>query len=305
MKRWRNLSAGVMLALMALTFFVVGLTLTAASPGALEPGGVLVPLGTDQADVRAAYAEALGHLYDGGRLHRLAAATSLPTQPGDLYVPPGEVVTDTFCAACSRQVLAGATPLTRAYALRPGRVALFRSSVTYTLGNEGEAVAMWEYAVCASSSTATCAGGALHDPGRGRRWSPTSRLRSAHLAGSFNADARTRCWMPWTRPAASTPSLPSWRTAARFTPRAQGCKSRRRRGCCLLAPSIPTRTIALGRGGRHQPGPVERAAPDSPLAWRWRTETLYVLDDPLLTADESVEVIAEFTNVRGTRGSRR
>jgi len=305
MKRWRNLSAGVMLALVPLTFFVVGLSLTAASPGALEPGGVLVPLGTDQADVRAAYAEALDHLYDAGRLHRLAAATSLPTQPGDLYVPPGEVVTETFCAACSRQVLSGTAPLTRAYALRPGRVALFRSSVTYTLGSEGEgeAVAMWEYAHVRE----------LFD-GYLRHAVPYATLDedgvTTDLAGydllilpAFNADY-TDAVLDTLDATGGLDALAAFVDQG-GTLYAQGAGLHIAQAAGVLPGGTvdPTARVTLWEGeGITNRGYLYVTAPDSPLAWRWRTQTLYVLDDPLLHTDEGVEVIAEFTNAENDEG---
>ena len=68
MKPWRMLTVLLTAGLLLGVF----LTLTAAAPPDLEPGGLIVPLGPAQPDLRAAYAEPLRHVYRGGRVQWLA-----------------------------------------------------------------------------------------------------------------------------------------------------------------------------------------------------------------------------------------
>ena len=97
MKSWRVLIALLAAGLLLGAFWHLSV---AAAPPDLEPGGLIVPLGPTQTDLRAAYAEPLRHVYRGGRVQWLAHTaplTAAPVQPGDLYLPPGEVDAD-FCS---------------------------------------------------------------------------------------------------------------------------------------------------------------------------------------------------------------
>ncbi len=71
MKHWRILILTVLMA----SLFGWGLHLIAAAPGELEPGGLVVALGSEQIDLRAAYREPLEQLYNGGR------CTAWPPRP--------------------------------------------------------------------------------------------------------------------------------------------------------------------------------------------------------------------------------
>ncbi|MFP4345743.1 MAG: hypothetical protein ACLFU8_13700 [Anaerolineales bacterium] len=292
MKSWRTLIA-LTGALLALALF---LGLIAAAPGALEPGGVVVPLGTDQADLRAAYAQPLRHLYGGGRLHRLASAA-----PGDLYLPPGEVDPAAFCPTCTRQALSGTLPLSRAYALRPARVALFRSSVTYSIGEEeGEGVAMWEYAHVRE----------LFD-GYLRGAVPYATLDESALLTdlegydllilpAFNREAQSDLLNLLDEGGGLTAIHDFVAEGGMLYAQGTGLLIAQAAGVLPEGMVAPDETLELeppddfaNRGRLHV------LLPDSPLALSWLTDTLYILDDPVLRPGEGEEVtvVAELTNV--------
>lgn len=117
MKRWHTLSAGIILALVALGLFGWGLSRSAAAAtqATVSAGDTVVPMGPAQADVRTAYHDVLAHLYGGGRVHWAADALGDGTlglfAPGDFIIPEG---LDTTAAHVD---LTGTLPLTRTYAL--------------------------------------------------------------------------------------------------------------------------------------------------------------------------------------------
>ncbi len=322
MKSWRMLTVLLVAALTLGAF----LHFAAAAPPELEPGGVVVPLGPAQANLRAAYVESLREVYRGGRVRWLAhdgplsdpLALAGVVQPGDLYLPPGEA-SPNFCSACTRHELSGTLELSRAYALRPARVALFRSSATYSIGEEGEGVAMWEYAVFRQ----------LFD-GYLRGAVPYVTLDEAgliaDLAGydllilpAFNREAQDAVLNLLGESGAAS-AIQDF-VAGGGTVYAQGTGLIIAEAAGVLPPwSVdPYETISLlppddfaNRGQLHL------LQPESPLAPSWLTDTLYILDDPLIWPDEggAIEVIAELANadywggtvpavIRGSHGAGR
>lgn len=298
MKSWRVLIALLAAGLLLGAFWHLSV---AAAPPDLEPGGLIVPLGLMQTDLRAAYAEPLRHVYRGGRVQWLAHTaplTAAPVQPGDLYLPPGEVDAD-FCSTCATLVLTGTVEISRAYALAPGRIALFRSSVTYPIPPAGEAVAMWEYAMFRQLFDVYLRGAA-----------PYTTLDEAGLsAGLEGYDLLVLPAFNREQTDAVIEALGDvgLSTIAEFvsnggTLYAQGAGLLIAQAAGVLPPGTvdPVAVIELvPEDAFENIGRLEILMPESPLAWSWHTEALYVLDDPVLTADAPVDVAAVFTNTLG------
>ncbi len=304
MKRWSVLFS-LMIALLLFDIFLSGLRL-AAAPGLLEPGGTIVHLGAAQADPRAAYREPLRHLYAGGRLHRLAPETAIsgtallpgPALPGDLYIPPGEVGAD-FCASCTRSELAGRQPLSRAYALHPLRVVLFRSSVK-VYDEPGEMVAMWEIAEVRQALDGYLLGAVPYDV-------LTETQLVADLAGydllivpAFRSDARDAVLSALYESGAAD-AIRDF-VAGGGTLYAQGTGLFVAEDAGLLPEGTvdPYTTIELAPADAFaNRGRLSVVMPGSPLAYGWLTDSLYILDDPLIYPDDlgEMEVVAELTNV--------
>ncbi len=299
MKRWPILFS-MALAWLLLGVFSGGLRL-AAAPAALEPGGVVIPLGARQADVRAAYRLPLARLYAGGRLHRLAQSDALTSTalPGDLYVPPGEGATPPYPYTAFE--LAGTLPLSRAYALFPGRVALLRSTVTVPVAmDDGYVMAMWELAHIRQVLE-----GYLFNA------VPYTVLTEADAAAqlsnydvliipAFRNDARDAV----RERLAETGALDAIAAfvAAGGTLYAQGS------GLWIAeqAGVLPAGTVNLdaplqlvGADAFANQGWLDIVQPESPMAWSWLTSSLYILDDPTLVPRGEIEVIAELSNAEG------
>ena len=303
MKRW-SVIFSLMIALLLLGMFSGGLRL-AAAPADLEPGGVVVPLGERQAALRLAYRDSLAHLYDGGRLHWLATpdpvtgTAILPgqAQPGDFYLPPGE--NDREAYPYTAYPLQGTLPLSRAYALTPGEIAVMRSTVTVPMELEGGYVtAMWElpeirqvldgylmdaipYAVLTETQIAADLGD--YD----LLIIPAFRIENrdeiiAHLTATGALDALSAF-------VANGGAL-----------YAQGSGLEIAEAAGLLpegAIDLEHPLRLLDEGGATHAGQLNILRPDSPLAYSWLDTNLYVLDDPTIAAVEGMEVIAELTNV--------
>lgn len=283
-----------------------------AAPADLEPGGLVIPLGARQADVRAAYRLPLANLYGGGRLHRLAQSDTLtgmalipgPVLPGDLYVPPGAGATPPYPYTAFE--LAGTLPLSRAYALFPGRVAVLRSTVTVPLEiGSGYVMAMWELA----DIRQVLEGYLLNAV-------PYSVLTEAEAAArladydllivpAFRSDARDAI----RERLAETGAL---NAIAAFVD-AGGALYAQGSGLWIAeqAGVLPEGTVnldapiqLLGGDAFANQGWLDIVQPESPMAWSWLTDSLYILDDPVLQlppagggTEGGVEVIAELSNV--------
>ncbi len=299
---------------------IIGLSLAltlklGAAPADLEPGGSVIPLGGRQADLRAAYREPLAHLYSGGRVHRLwpesALSSTVMLSPagtaimpgvvnvGDLYLPPDEVPA-TFCASCTRHDLAGTQPISRAYALFPGRVAVLRSTVTVPVEmDDGYVMAMWELAPIRQVLD-----GYLLDA------VPYTVLTEAEAAAelsaydllivpSFRNDAREDVLARLAAHGALEAVAAFVKNGGTLYAQGSGLHIAEAAGV-LPAGTVEDMSLTLFPEDRtNNRGHLEILQSDSPLAWSWLTQSLYILDDPVLWADEGVEVIADITNVYG------
>lgn len=305
MKR-RRILLSVVLAVMLLGVWAWSAQFSAATSTDLRAGGVLVPLGLRQADLRGAYMDSLRHLYDGGRLHWLAGAPPLsatvhlpsPARAGDFYLPPGEALTST-ASLYTAYSLSGTLPLSRAYALFPAHVAVWRSTVTVPVAvDAGYVVAGWEIA-------------------------EIRQVFDDALMGAVPYDVLTEAQMADRLPAYDVLILPAFRSSARdaVVQRLQsgGAFTAWRdfvsRGGTILAQGsalylleaagiFPAGTVNLDAPVPLLPedalvnrGRLRLRQPDSPLAYSWLTDTLYVLDDPLIVPEEPMEVVAEFANL--------
>ncbi|MEJ5309103.1 MAG: hypothetical protein WHX52_04985 [Anaerolineae bacterium] len=278
-----------------------------AAPADLAPGGLVIPLGARQADVRAAYRLPLVRLYAGGRLHRLAQSDALtgtalipgPALPGDLYTPPGEGATPPY--PYTAYELAGTLPLSRAYALFPGRVAVLRSTVTVPVEiDDGYVMAMWELAdirqVLEGYLLNAVPYSVLTEADAAARLADYDLL----IIPAFRSDAREAVR---TR-LAETGALDAIAAfvGAGGTLYAQGS------GLWLAeqAGVLPEGTVNLDapiqlrtEDAFANQGRLTVLQPDSPLAWSWLTDSLYILDDPTLLSGGALEVIAELNNAEG------
>jgi hypothetical protein len=125
---------------LSLLIFTMGAASQAelSQQAAAQPDDTIIPMGPAQPGVRQAYRDVLTHLYGGGRVHWAASSVPTPSvQPGDFVIPGG------LDTSADHAQVTGTLPLSRAYALRPGQVALLRSSVVVTTG-QNQFVAMWE-----------------------------------------------------------------------------------------------------------------------------------------------------------------
>jgi len=122
--RHSRLLISITLSLAALGLLIAALN--TPSQAAILPGDTIVPMGLAQSDTRTAYRAVLGHLYDGGRVHWADSPISGTVQPGDFVVPGGLDTTT------GHTDVTATLPISRAYALRPGGVAVLRSTVVVT-----------------------------------------------------------------------------------------------------------------------------------------------------------------------------
>ncbi|HQH37382.1 MAG TPA: hypothetical protein PLH19_02455 [Anaerolineae bacterium] len=293
---------------------LLGLLLTfslSAAPADLEPGGVVIPLGARQADGRAAYRLPLARLYAGGRLHRLAQSDALtgtvlipgPALPGDLYVPPGEGATPPYPYTAFE--LAGTLPLSRAYALFPGRVAVLRSTVTVPIEiDDGYVMAMWELA----DIRQVLEGYLLNAV-------PYTVLTEADAAASladydvliipaFRNDARDAV-RDRLHETGALEAIAAFVNAG-GTLYAQGSALWIAEQAGVLPEDITvdldTPIQLYAEDAFANQGRLTVVQPASPLAWSWLTTSLYILDDPVLRLSPTgggIDVIAELNNAVG------
>ncbi|MBN1877926.1 MAG: hypothetical protein JXA33_27140 [Anaerolineae bacterium] len=283
-----------------------------AAPAALEPGGVVVPLGSRQADLRAAYSEPLAHLYDDGRLHRLAmgdeiSGTALvpgPAVMGDLYFPPGEgdyeEEGDHGGRPYTAYSLQGTLPVSRAYALFPGRVAVLRSTVTLPAEmDEGYVVAMWEIAEIRQVFEGYLMNAVPYDVLTENEVAAGLEDYDLLIVPSIRSDARGDV-ISLLDESGALASIAAF-VEAGGTLYAQGTGLYIAQEAGVLPSgtvdaeariTLVTEDLIANRGR------LEILQPDSPLAWSWLVDTLYILDAPVLWPDEGgqIEVIAELTN---------
>jgi hypothetical protein len=269
---------------------LVGLGLLIAIVGTpTHADDTLIPLGPDQPLSRTAYRDALSHLYDGGRVHWAAAAVSDTVQPGDLLIPGG------LSTAAGHTALTTTLPLSRAYALRPGDVAILRATTVVTTG-ENEYVAMWELAQVRQLLDGYLVGSL-----------PYTVLDESAVAGGGLATADLLI-IPAIRPDA----VPTVTQALSETGALEAIRAFVERGGTLYAQSYgaaiaeaagvltagvvdPSATVEL-TGSDPNRGQLAVQQPNSPLSWSWLTDTLYVLTDPILHPTSEMEIVATFAN---------
>ena len=317
MKRWPILFS-VTLALLLFGIFAGGLRL-AAAPAALAPGGLVIPLGARQADLRAAYRLPLADLYAGGRLHRLAQSDVLtgtalipgPALPGDLYIPPNggdREGGDREGRPYTAYELAGTMPVSRAYALFPGRVAVLRSTVTVPVAiDDGYVMAMWELAdirqVLEGYLLNAVPYTVLTEDDAAARLADYDLL----IIPAFRSDARDAV----RARLAETGALDA---IAAFV-EAGGTLYAQGSGLWIAeqAGVLPAGTVNFdvpiplaGDDAFANQGWLNVVQPESPMAWSWLTNSLYILDDPVLHLpptgggiEGGIEVIAELGNTEG------
>ncbi|MBN2007467.1 MAG: hypothetical protein JXA21_29245 [Anaerolineae bacterium] len=298
------------LSLVVIIPLLIGLSLALAlnaAPADLEPGGVVVPLGVRQADLRAAYREALATLYAGGRLQRLAPGDTLTgtalvpgtALPGDLYFPPGEG--DHAGRSYTAYELAGTLPVSRAYALFPGRVAVLRSTVTVPVElDDGYVVAMWEVAEIRQTLEHYLLGAVPYTVFTETEVAARLGDYDVLIVPAFRSDAREAVLSGLQEAGALEAIAAFVETGGTLYAQGSGLAIAEAAGVLPEgAVDLDTPLQLSGADVQTNRGTLTVLQSDSPLAWSWLTGSLYILDDPVLWADDGVEVIAELSNAVG------
>jgi len=285
MKPWRILTVFLVAGL----FLGVFLSLVTADSLAAEPGGTVLPLGLAQTNPRVAYRDALSHIYGGGRAHWVAAPLSPTVQQGDLFIPSG------LSTSATSFIITETLPLSRAYALQPGSVAILRSTVVVTTG-QNQWVAMWELAEVRQLFDGYLMGAV-----------PYVVLDEAAVAagGLQNVDfliipaIRADAVLTVTQALSETGVLAALYdfVAAGGTLYAQSNGAYIAEAAELLSPgTVDLQVVVEPTGADPNAGVLQVHLPDSPLAWSWLTDTLYILTDPLLHPTPEMEVVAMLAN---------
>ena len=283
--------------LVVLAAMMMGLFQPTAAQTALLPV-TIVPLASGQADPHTAYHAIFSHLYTNGRLNWAASAFDAQTEafaPGAM-IAPDTALTGNF----TYYTLSDQPEVPRAYALTPRPIGVFASSAMITLREGGNPVmAMWETA-------------------------PTLGVFGDYLRGAVPYTVFTETQLVDGLSGYGLLILPSFARAAHddvigLLEASGGLEAIREfvaqggtlyaQGTGLLiaqaAGVLPEGTvdaqavIALrDEDAFSNRGVLDIVQPDSPLAYSWLTDTLYLLDDPVLQADADgvVEVVAVVTN---------
>ena len=267
-----------------------------AATTALELDGVVIPLGTRQADVRSAYARPLADLYAGHRLYWSATGETIsrPVLLGDLYFPPGEGrVAD---SSYTTYQLSDTLPLSRAFVLHPRRIAVLRSTATFPIG-EGHATVMWEL-------------GDIRQTLEGylRKSVPYTILTEDAIAArmsdydlliipAFNPDYRDAVLTLLQDADALTAIHDFVQNGGTLYAQSSGLWIAEQAGL------LDEGTVDLDNPIQLPPedsildhGELAVRMPDSPLAYSWLTHSLYIANDPLIVPGETLDVIADLTN---------
>ncbi len=279
----------LVLAAVALAVLAAGLNSPLAAAG--RPA-MLIPLGPAQEDLRAAYHDGLSSLYGGGRLQWVAAPLSDPAaQPGDLFAPVGLQTGAAYTEA------AGLT-LPRAYAFRPGQVAVLRSTVMTAAPDGGQVVAMWELGAVRQVLDGYLQGALPYE------------IFDETQIGIGNLEGYDLLIIPAVR----RDSVPAVIEALSNAGALEAIRSFVENGGTLYAQGtgffIAEAAGVLPSGSVDPVQPILLAPPDdalnrgvldirnaeSPLSWSWLTSTLYILDDPVVYLD-SDHVVAELGNL--------
>lgn len=265
------------------------LVITVNSQVVIRPGDSIVPMGSMQGETRTAYRDALTHLYDGGRVQWAVSSITSTIQPGDLLIPGGLDTT------ADHVDVTATLPLSRAYALRPGAVAVLRSTAVVSEG-QNRMVAMWELAEVRQVLDGYLLGSLPY----------TVLDEMDMVTGLEGIDILI---VPSIRPDAVVTvsqalSKAGALAAIRDFVEAGGTLYAQSNGAYVAeaAGLLPEGTvdletpIELDAGFKPNRGQMEVQLPDSPLAWSWLTDTLYILTDPILHPDGDMEVVATLDN---------
>ncbi len=274
----------------SLALVAVGMLLALAS----HADTTVVPMGEQQAQVRDAYRDAFTHLYAGERV-RWAASTftcgGVTCAPGTFIMPDG------IATAAGHVDLTGTLHISRAYALRPGRIALLRSNVTVGEGEE-QMVAVWELSEIRQLLDGYLFGALPYQV------LDESQIAEGGLQGydllivpAIRADAVYRVVDDLDESGALS-EIRAF-VEAGGTLYAQGTGAYVAEAAGLLPEGtvdLSTSVVLVDEDEVENRGRMDIRQADSPLAYSWLTDTLYALGDPLLHPTEDMDVVAVFVN---------
>ncbi|MEA3341494.1 MAG: hypothetical protein U9R15_16140, partial [Chloroflexota bacterium] len=290
--RHSRLLISIALPLAALGLFLAAIA--APSQAAILPGDTVIPLGPAQPDVRTAYRDALSHLYGGGRVHWAAAPFGDGTLgffgPGDFVIPGG------LSTAAGHVNVTTTMPLSRAYALRAGGVALLRSTVVVTEG-QNQYVAMWELAEMRQFLDGYLVNALPYTV------LDEADVAAGELAGldllivpAIRADAVLSVTNALDEAGALDAIREFVQAGGTLYAQSNGAYVAEATGL-LPEGTVDLETIIeLDAEAEPNTGRMEIQMADSPLAWSWLTDTLYILTDPVLHPGEGMDVIATLAN---------
>ncbi len=278
---------------LGLGFVILFLSITSFSPRAAPAGPMfptsttLIPLGTDQSQLRHAYQALFSAVYDG----RPAAWTAAPSAYGGSTYPPGTVVSlDGMAGDYDSVATDGTYAVNRAHVLRPARIAVFYSQVR----DEADQVVTWEEATFEQLFRVYL---------WGDYFEPISE--TAVISGSladYDILVLPSITVGYADDVAQAlgseglAALADW-VAAGGTLYAQGD------GCYLVeaAGLVPAGTVNLDERLTDE-APFDNVAhlrvdePESSLTFSWLAQETYILDDPVLAATAGITVVATYTD---------
>jgi hypothetical protein len=261
---------------------------------ALPSGDTIIPMGVAQPDPRAAYRAALNHLYSGGRLHWTAAPFGNGTlgffDPGTFILPDAALAGD-----YASLTLADTPPISRAYALQPGRVALLRTTVRA----EGGQAAAWELAHIRDALDLYLFGALPYDV------LAEDELGGGALGGyDLLIVPGFHQGMVWEVLSAldesgALPAIEDFvREGGTLYTQGNGAIVVEAAGLVYQGMVDLDNPVRLPSSDPNR-GLLDVLVPDSPLAYSWLTHTLYLLTDPTLHPGEDHQVIATISNAEG------
>ncbi len=268
------------------------LALSVQSPSNAD--ATIVPMGDQQAQMRTAYRDAFSHLYAGERVHW---AASTFTYNGVAYAPGAFIMPDGIATAAGHTDVTDTLHISRAYALRPGCVALLRSNVTVGEGEE-RMVAMWELGEIRQLLDGYLFGAIPY------------RILDEKQVGEGNLQGCDLLIVPAIRAdavhevagdLAESGALDEIRAfvEAGGTLYAQGTGAYIAEAAGLLPEGtvdLDNPVTLVDEDEVENKGVMDIRHSGSPLTYSWLTDTLYVLGDPILHPSEGMEVVAVFVN---------
>ena len=287
--RFCRLFLSLILPLFVFTLLFASLTVAIPSMSIVSASAALIPMGTAQTDVQQAYLDVFAHLYDDGRVHWAASALSGPVvQPGDFIIPGG------LTTSVTHTDVTATLPLSRAYALRAGKVAVLRSTVIITTG-QNQFVAMWELADVRQFLDGYLLSklpyGVLDET------SVVTRLQDVDvlIIPAIRADALLTVTQSLSDAGALTAIKTFVENGGTLYAQSNGAFIAEAAGL-LPAGTVDVHTPLRFASDDLSQGQLAIQRPDSPLAWSWITPTLYVLTEPTLHVTDTLEVVATFAN---------